>query len=104
MPAESSQTTPSPISSGLPIRPTGSAARNSCSSIPLESIIRATISVLINPGQTQFTRIFFCAYSRAAVLVRPTTPCFDALYAESCSTPTRPAPDAVFTIEPTPFF
>jgi hypothetical protein len=63
----------------LPIRATGSAAMNSCSFIPPLSTIRATIGVLISPGQTQFTRIFFYANSRAAVLVSPTTPCFEAL-------------------------
>jgi hypothetical protein len=36
------------------------------------------ISVSIYPGQTEFTRIFWVAYSMAAVLVRPTTPCFAA--------------------------
>src|SRR5438094_17714 len=100
--SDKSQTTPSPISSGLPMRPTGSAARNSCSFMPPLSTIRATIGVLIRPGQTQLTRIFFWANSRAAVLVKPTTPCFEALYAESWATPTSPAPDAVLTIAPPP--
>ena len=35
----------------------------------------AVIGVWIAPGQTQLTRIPCCAYSNAAVLVSPTTPC-----------------------------
>ena len=42
-------------------------------------MIRATIGVWMTPGQTQLTRIFFCAYSSAAVLVKPITPCLEAL-------------------------
>ena len=67
------QSTLSPISSGLPMRPTGSAAKNSCSFIPSLSTIRATIVVLIRPGQTQLTRLFFWANSSAEVLVADDT-------------------------------
>src|SRR5215469_17055145 len=42
------------------------------------------------------------AYSRAAVLVRPTTPCLAATYAEEVGRPASPAIEAVLTIDPRP--
>src|SRR5438105_8139969 len=45
--------------------------------------------------------MFACAYSRAAALVRPTTPCFAATYAAPLK-PLTPAPEEVFTITPPP--
>src|SRR2546426_9424855 len=72
--SEQSHTTASAISSGVPTRPIGSLAMmralRSGSLRPL-----AVIGVWITPGQTQLTRIPCCAYSSAAVFVRPTTPC-----------------------------
>ena len=47
------------------------------SSSPL-AIMSATIGVSMVPGQTALMRTPRGAYSRAALLVRPITPCFDA--------------------------
>src|SRR6266481_5665938 len=92
--SEQSQTTASAISSGVPTRPMGSLAMmralRSGSLKPL-----AVIGVWITPGQTQLTRIPWWAYSSAAVLVRPTTPCLLATYAEAPGAPTNPQADAV---------
>src|SRR5262249_32994852 len=76
--SEHNQTTASPTSSGLAMRPTGSIATN-CSSAPgVLRIARSTIGVWITPGHTAFTRIPDLAYSSAAVLVSPLTPCLAA--------------------------
>jgi hypothetical protein len=56
----------------------------------------------MNPGRTQLTRIFFCANSRAAVLVNPTTPCLAALYADAPASATNQSVDAVLTMAPPP--
>jgi hypothetical protein len=40
---------------------------------------RVTISVSMTPGPTAFTLMPLSAYSRAAVRVRRTTPCLDAV-------------------------
>src|SRR5712691_2992020 len=99
--SEQSQTTASAISSGCPIRPTGSLAIiraiRSGSCIPC-----AVIGVAIYPGQTQLTRIPCCAYSNAAVFVRPTTPCLLATYAALPVSPTNPATEAVLITAPPP--
>src|SRR5712691_89304 len=72
--SEQSQTTASAISSGVPTRPMGSLAMmRALRSGSLKPI--AVIGVWITPGQTHLTRIPWWAYSSAAVLVRPTTPC-----------------------------
>src|SRR6266566_739781 len=72
--SEQSHTTASAISSGLPIRPRGSMAMIcALRSGSLQAL--SVIGVWITPGQTQLTRIPCWAYSSAAVLVRPTTPC-----------------------------
>ena len=42
------------------------------------AIASSVIGVFMYPGLTQFTRILSFAYSIAAVLVIPTTPCFAA--------------------------
>src|SRR5712691_8231868 len=73
--SEHSHTTASAISSGFPIRPTGSTAAILSALPALWAVIRSTIGVLITPGHTAFTRIPDLAYSNAAVLVSPTTPC-----------------------------
>src|SRR5215831_14319607 len=75
--------TASAISSGLPIRPIGSGAIHSSSEIPSLSRTRSVIGVRIAPGQAQLKRIFFAAYSWAAVRVNPTTPCLEAIKADS---------------------
>ena len=42
------------------------------------SLILSVISVLINPGETQFILIFFFAYSIAKLLEKATMPALDA--------------------------
>jgi len=76
--AELSQTTAAAISSGRPRRPIGSAASNSCLVSGRWATVRWIIGVSIAPGQTALTRIPQLAYSSAAALVRPTTPCLAA--------------------------
>src|SRR5262249_13725901 len=100
--SEQSQTTASAISSGLPARPIGWAAAMAASTLGCWRVIRLIIGVSIAPGQTTFTRMPDLAYSKAAVLVSPTTPCLLATYAPLPCAPTKPAPDAVLTIAPPP--
>src|SRR5262249_49617956 len=72
--SEHNQTTASATSSGVPTRPTGSlATTRALHAGSLQAL--SVIGVWIAPGQTQLTRIPCRAYSNAAVLVRPTTPC-----------------------------
>src|SRR5262249_55969256 len=54
------------------------------------------------PGHTALTRTLALAYSSAAVLLSPTTPCLLAAYAGIPSDPTRPKFEAVLTIAPPP--
>ena len=56
----------------------------------------------MNPGPTLLTRMPCAAYSSAAVLVIPTTPCLAATYATDCAKPTEPRIDAMLTIDPPP--
>src|SRR2546425_11517361 len=72
--SEHSHTTASATSSGFPLRPAGSAIII-CSSTGRWCVTRSTIGVWITPGHTAFTRTPDLAYSNAAVLVSPTTPC-----------------------------
>src|SRR5215217_6380511 len=100
--SEQSHTTASATSSGCPTRPIGSRAmmRAICSG---SFMPWAVIGVWMYPGQTQLTRIPCCAYSNAAVLVSPTTPCLLALYAaEPFQEPTKPLIEEVLTIVPPP--
>src|SRR5712691_3984317 len=71
--SEQSQTTASATSSGAPTRPMGRAVICACRAGSRKAL--SVIGVWITPGQTQLTRIPCCAYSSAAVLVSPTTPC-----------------------------
>ena len=68
-----SQTTASAISSGVPTRPMGCALIWACRAGSRKRL--SVIGVWTIPGQTQLTRMPCCAYSNAAVLVSPTTPC-----------------------------
>ena len=54
------------------------------------------------PGQMQLIRIPFDAHSPAAARTIAITAPFDAAYAATPGTPTRPAIDAVTMIEPPP--
>src|SRR4029453_5516058 len=76
--SEHSHTTASPTSAGAAMRPMGSSA-TTCSSMPgLSRAPRSNIGVRIAPGHTALTRIPALAYSSAAVLVSPFTPCLAA--------------------------
>ena len=54
------------------------------------------------PGQMALMRTPLCAFSSAAVLVRPSTPCFDAQYGDRPGEAITPAPDEVLTMAPPP--
>ena len=81
------------------MRPIGCSA-TSCSSSPGTCVAASTIGVSTVPGHTAFTRTPRWPYSSAADFVSPSTPCFDDTYGDCPGYPTRPAPDAVFTIAP----
>jgi hypothetical protein len=66
--SEHIHTTALAISSGCPMRPTGSNAVN-CSMASFFSRKAIHHGVCITPGQTAFTRIPCSAYSNAAVLL-----------------------------------
>ena len=66
------------MSSPWPRRPIGVAAAASARSSSPLAIISATIGVSMVPGQTALMRMPRGAYSRAALVVSPITPCFDA--------------------------
>ncbi len=97
--SEARKTAIAAISSGLPQRASALSFVNS--SDPWKSFV---IPVEMAPGQMAFTRMFFDPSSRAACCVMPTTPCFDTVYERPPAPPTRPATDAVFTMEPFPRF
>jgi len=77
--SESSHVTASAISEGRPMRAIGSTLTSLSLSRGCVDSIPATIAVSITPGQTALTRIPVRAYSSAAVLVKPITPCLEAL-------------------------
>ena len=56
----------------------GTAAIMAGSIRGFSSMRAASMRVRMGPGQTALTRIPRVAYSRAAVRVRPTTPCLEA--------------------------
>src|SRR5881227_4053400 len=59
--SEHSQTTAAAISSGFPIRPTGSCAITLSRPSGVPPLNRCIIGVSMIPGHTAFTRIFDCA-------------------------------------------
>src|SRR3954451_23157216 len=63
---------------------------------------RAT-GVSIRPGLTAFTRMPCFIYSRAAVRVRPITPCFEAMYEPIPGLPVSAPTEALLTIAPLPW-
>src|SRR5574340_835987 len=88
-------------SSGIPILPIG------CSAIAIAlsaSFLRygLVISVSTIPGQTQFTRILYLAYSTAQAFVSRTSAPFDAVYASASkfSNDFKPASDETLTMQP----
>jgi hypothetical protein len=66
------------ISSPWPSRPIGVAAAASARSSSPLAIMSATIGVSMVPGQTALMRIPRGAYSKAALVVSPITPCLEA--------------------------
>ena len=67
------------------------------------AIMSVTIGVSMVPGQMALMRIPRGAYSRAALLVRPSTPCLEAWYAARPGRPTRPPREEQLTIAPLPW-
>ena len=59
--SEHNQTTAAAISSGFPIRPTGSCAITPSRPSAVPPLNRYIIGVSMIPGHTAFTRIFDCA-------------------------------------------
>src|SRR5207247_2160973 len=82
------------------------ARRASASDIRVFAAMRLidcrVISVSTYPGQTALTVTPVPATSAATERVRPTTACFDALYAVMYLPPPSPATDAMFTTRPQP--
>src|SRR6266700_4027634 len=82
------------------------ARRASASDIPVFAAMRLidcrVISVSTYPGQTALTVTPVPATSAATERVRPTTACFDALYAAMYLPPPSPATDAMLTTRPQP--
>src|SRR5215204_4140545 len=85
-----SHSTEAAISSGVPSRLMGWLALATSRSSSLLSIMSVTIGVAIVPGQMALIRTPRGAYSRAALRVRPMTPCLVAWYAARPGSPTRP--------------
>jgi hypothetical protein len=65
---------------------------------------RSTSGVHTAVGAIALTRMFWLAYSIAALRVRPITPAFANVYGEMCNWPVRPAVEAVLTMLPPPVF
>ena len=86
--SEHSQTTAAATSRGSPKRVIA-CGRRICSWRSGDSLDMS--GVMIAPGQTQFTRMPWLAYSTAAFLVRPLMPCLLAVYALSSRTARSPA-------------
>ena len=60
----------------------------------------STSGVKTQPGAIALTVTPVCAVSRAATLVRPTTPCFEATYAALLIDATRPWTEEMLMIRP----
>src|SRR5699024_12525669 len=85
---------------GTPIRPNGipDSKAFACS---VDSWLQlSTAAVLVIPGQIELIRIFFLPNSKAALLVKPLTPCLAEIYGVKPGVPTKPPVDAVLTIAP----
>src|SRR5881227_1839628 len=66
------------------------------------AIMSATIGVSMAPGHTALMRIPLEAYSSAALLVSPITPCLDAWYIARPGRPIRPPMEEQLTMAPLP--
>ena len=64
------------------------------------SICFCTSGVSTQPGQIAFTVTPVVAVSNATDLVRPTSPCLAATYADFCADATRPCAEAILTTRP----
>jgi hypothetical protein len=73
-----SHRTAAAISSARPRRPMGWLAIASATLSSSLAIMSVTIGVSMVPGQMALTRMPRGAYSRAALRVRPMTPCLEA--------------------------
>src|SRR5699024_11719957 len=60
--------------------------------------------VMVVPGAILLIRMPCFPYSNATDFVKPTTACLDAVYGVIFGEPSKPAPEAEFTIAPPPFF
>jgi hypothetical protein len=95
-----SQRTVEAISSARPNRPMGWLASAAAGSNSPLAIMAATMGVSKVPGQMALIRITRGAYSRAALLVSPSTPCLDAWYAARPGRPTSPPSEEQLTMAP----
>lgn len=100
--SEQSQSTAAAISSGRPMRPTGSCAITAARPSSVSPVKRRIIPVSTMPGQIASMRIPSAAQSSAADRVSPIRPCFVAAFAAWPRRPRTPATDAVSTIAPPP--
>src|SRR5882762_7739365 len=97
--SEHIQRTASATSVGLPKRPMGWRPRANLfiSGAPK---IRSPMGVSMTAGQTALMRIPLVAFSSAALLVRPMTPCLVAQYVAAPAEPIHPATDDMLTMAP----
>src|SRR4051794_39388603 len=96
------QRTAEAISSELPSRPNGISFITAFIVSGSSARALATMGVSMAPGHIALIRIPRAAYSRAALLVKPITPCLEAVYAPRPATPTNPLVDEQLTIAPLP--
>src|SRR5436305_5369829 len=100
--SDSRKQTVSAISSAVPTRPIGWSWNACATKSGYLALTDAVSGVPTNDGHTALTRMFFLTYSIAAFFVRPATPCLATTYAAAPGSATRPAADAVLTIDPPP--
>ena len=81
------------------MRGTGSRLYQSLSP---SSPIATVIGVFTPPGCTELTRMFLRPSSSAAILVRPRTPHFDAVYDAAYGVPHIPLIEVMLTMAPPP--
>jgi hypothetical protein len=75
---EHNQRTAPAISSGLPMRPTGSCAMTRARPSSVSPVNRDIIGVSMIPGHKALILMFLSAYSKAAALLIQVTPNFEA--------------------------
>src|SRR3954468_9657524 len=92
--SEASHTAAAAISSGSPMRP-NRWERPAASRAPSAANMRPAGGVSMAPGQMQFTRMDWRAWSTAMARVRLITAAFDAQYTIEDGSPARPETEAV---------